>query len=109
MWLRIGAVAGVDNVVAPLLEYRVHAGQVTARRTFGWQAALTLGHSRVAFARARRESVAAAMARHAVWVGWQIRREVRVGKLVKLRPAATRRSLASRGAIAGARTIGRGV
>ncbi|MGE0878452.1 MAG: glycosyltransferase [Acidimicrobiia bacterium] len=109
LWLRIGAVAGIDNVIEPLLEYRVHAGQVTARRTFAWQAALTIGRSRLAFARARRESVVAAMARHAIWVGWQIRREVRIGKLVRLRPVAARRSVASGGAIAGARTIGRGV
>jgi glycosyltransferase involved in cell wall biosynthesis len=76
LWLRLAAVCRIDNVDAELLDYRVHPAQVTAKRVFDRRAAGHLGASRMALARARRESVLAAAGRHFCWSGWQVRHAI---------------------------------
>ena len=80
LWLRVASIADMDNIDETLLDYRVHAGQVTARRTFGWRAANAVGRSRIALARCRHESSLAASARQACWLLWQVRREIPIAR-----------------------------
>ena len=80
LWLRVASIADMDNIDETLLDYRVHAGQVTARRTFGWRAANAVGRSRIALARCREESSLAASARQACWLLWQSRSASRCPK-----------------------------
>jgi glycosyltransferase involved in cell wall biosynthesis len=75
LWLRVAAVSRLANLDRPLIDYRVHPGQVTAGRMFNRRGARSVGRSRLDLARRRGESVPSAALRHSCWVAGQIWRE----------------------------------
>lgn len=66
LWLRVAAVAEVDNLAEPLLDYRMHTGQEW-RRPIPPESVAAIGRSRREFAQARGESLFAADLRQRYW------------------------------------------
>ncbi len=66
LWLRVAAVARVDNLKEPLLDYRMHTGQEW-RRPIPPESMAVVGNSRCNLARARGQSVSAAKIRQRYW------------------------------------------
>jgi glycosyltransferase involved in cell wall biosynthesis len=74
LWLRVLATGEIGVVPEVLVQHRIHPQQVSRRQSVAPTAAHAVGASRLALARARRESVLAARARQAVWTGRQTTR-----------------------------------
>lgn len=76
LWLRVLQHWRIEPIVEPLIEYRLHASQVTAAKAIPRESAAIIGTSRLSLARARGESLVAARIRQAVWSGRQVTRRL---------------------------------
>ncbi|MGB8021721.1 MAG: glycosyltransferase [Candidatus Nanopelagicales bacterium] len=70
LWLRLGRTGEIHDIGQPLLQYRVHGGQVTASVTYAPETVEAIRHARVDLAQSRGESVLSARLRQATWVAW---------------------------------------
>ena len=76
LWLRLAAVAKLDNLSLPLLAYRLHANQVTRGNVLKCGGINDVATSRRKLASAHRESYQAARVRQLIWVTTIARREL---------------------------------
>lgn len=67
LWLRVLTTASIRSIAKPLLRYRVHGKQMTQTCIIDAEASARILESRLALAKARGESLAAAQFRHGVW------------------------------------------
>lgn len=67
LWLRLAAVGDVHSIPEPLLDYRVHSGQITSNVRYSSEARSAILESRLKLATAEGSSHLMARFRHLVW------------------------------------------
>ena len=79
LWLRLAARGEIAMLPDPLIQYRVHEGQVTRTKTIPPLARRAVGQARINLARSRNESILAARLRQAIWSARQGTRAITRG------------------------------
>lgn len=77
LWLRLAGAWDLARLPEPLLRYRIHGAQITKTKAISAEGRRAIKQSRLALARQRGESVAAARIRQAIWSAPQILRSIR--------------------------------
>ena len=77
LWLRLAATGALAGINHPLIQYRIHPDQITSYRTIPPLAVKVMSHSRIALAKAKKQSVMAAQMRQLIWAFRQSERRIR--------------------------------
>jgi hypothetical protein len=92
MWLRVLQHSQISSLNEPLVQYRIHHGQVSKHQTIRAAAWETVRRARIQTAQIHHESSAAASARHVAWEIKQIIRSVRAGGTQSIFPQSWNRT-----------------
>lgn len=77
LWLRLASIGVLAGINQPLIQYRIHPDQITSYRTIPPLAVEVISQSRIALAKAKKQSILAARIRQLIWALRQSERRIR--------------------------------